>query len=202
MKEEKDSVKMTEDLVDAIGNESGKQDDGLTKPERKIESSRIAEREKKAEELKKQLRKRSLGMLNYRWAAGSLMIGGIIAIITNFLPAMYRSMVVPSEVGFDTFWNGFMAWGGIYFIFPIISGVFMIILAYFAYSTPKYTFLSIIPAMMLTIAGTYVYFLVTFAVSVPGQEYLEGELYASFAPTLMIVSAVICLIAIFLRERD
>ncbi|MHA1864400.1 MAG: hypothetical protein ACTSWA_11580, partial [Candidatus Thorarchaeota archaeon] len=67
MNEKKDSTEMAEDLVDAIDDEAGpgNVDDGLTKRERGIEVSRVADRERKAEELKKQLRKRSLGMLNY-----------------------------------------------------------------------------------------------------------------------------------------
>ncbi len=200
MKEEKDSTKMAEDLVDAVGNETKKQDDGLTKRERKIESSRVTERERKAEELKKQLRKRKLGMLNYRWAAGSLFIGGILAIISNFMQAMHRGVIVPPEVGFDTFWDGFLAYGGVYFILPIISGIIMIILAYFAYTTPKYAWFALIPGMILAMEGLYVYFLITFAVTY--QPELTDELYAAFAPIIMIIAAVFNLIAIALKEKE
>jgi hypothetical protein len=78
MKKEKDSTDMAEDLVDAIDNEAEQKgvDDGLTKRERSIEISRTAERERKAQKLKKQLRKRSLGMLNFRWPMYLLVIGG------------------------------------------------------------------------------------------------------------------------------
>ena len=76
----------------------------------------------------------------------------------------------------------------------------MIILAYFAYTTPKYTWLAIIPGMMLAMAGLFVYFLVTFAVSY--QPELTDELYAAIAPIIMIVAAVINLIAIFLKEKE
>ncbi|MBE0526816.1 MAG: hypothetical protein IH631_07730 [Candidatus Thorarchaeota archaeon] len=200
MTDEKDSTEMAEDLVDAIDDEAGSSNDGLTQRERRIESGRASEREKKAEELKKQLRKRSLGMLNYRWASGSLIIGGILAIISNFMQAMTRGPIVPPEVGFDTFWQAFMLYGGVYFILPIISGVFMIIIAYFAYTTPKYTWLALIPGMMLAIAGLYVYFLITFAVTF--QPELTDDLYAAFAPVIMIVSAVFNLVAIALKERE
>ncbi|TFG32031.1 hypothetical protein EU528_04610 [Candidatus Thorarchaeota archaeon] len=202
MTDEKDSTKMAEDLVDAIDDEAGSDDveDGLTKRERGIEASRVTERERKAEELRKQLRKRSLGMLNYRWAAGSLIIGGILAIISNFMQAMTRGAIVPPEVGFNTFWEGFLQYGGLYFILPIISGAFMIILAYFAYTTPKYTWLALIPGMILAMAGLFVYFLITFAVTY--QPELTDELYAAFAPILMIVAAVFNLVAIALKERE
>ncbi|TFG98939.1 hypothetical protein E4H12_04430 [Candidatus Thorarchaeota archaeon] len=200
MTDEKDSTEMAEDLVDAIDDEAGSSNDGLTQRERRIESGRASEREKKAEELKKQLRKRSLGMLNYRWASGSLIIGGILAIISNFMQAMTRGPIVPPEVGFDTFWQAFMLYGGVYFILPIISGVFMIIIAYFAYTTPKYTWLALISGMMLAIAGLYVYFLITFAVTF--QPELTDDLYAAFAPVIMIVSAVFNLVAIALKERE
>ena len=202
MTNEKDSTEMAEDLVDAIDDEADTDvvGDGLTKRERNIEVSRVSERERKAEELKKQLRKRSLGMLNYRWAAGLLIIGGILAIISNFMQAMTRGSIVPPEVGFDTFWSGFLTWGGVYFILPIISGVFMIILAYFAYTTPKYTWLALIPGMILAMAGLFVYFLITFAVTY--QPELTDELYAAFAPIIMIVAAVFNLAAIALKERE
>ena len=68
MQDDKDSTEMAEDLVDAIDDEAEtpEVDDGLTKRERSIEVSRVKDREKKADELRKQLRKRNLGLLNYR----------------------------------------------------------------------------------------------------------------------------------------
>ena len=130
---------MAEDLVDAIDNEAEQKDidDGLTKRERSIEISRTAEREKKAQKLKKQLRKRSLGMLSFRWPMYLLVIGGGIAIITNFLQVMIRYPIVPSEVGFHNFMEAFSKTGGAIYLFPIVAGVLMIILGYFAYTTPK-----------------------------------------------------------------
>jgi hypothetical protein len=202
MNEEKDSTEMAEDIVDAIDDEAGPDDieDGLTKRERGIEVSRVAERERKAEELRKQLRKRSLGMLNYRWSTLTLVVGGIIAIISNFLQAMTRGPSVPPEVGFDTFWSGFMEFGGVYFILPIIAGVFMIILAYFTYTTPKYAWLALIPGMILAMAGIFVYFLITFALTF--QPELENDLYAAFAPIIMVIAAVFNLVAIIVKDTE
>ncbi|MFW9844190.1 MAG: hypothetical protein ACFFEV_06430 [Candidatus Thorarchaeota archaeon] len=202
MTDEKDSTEMAEDLVDAIDDEADSDDvgDGLTKRERSIEVSRVAERERKAEELRKQLRKRSLGMLNYRWATGTLIIGGIIAIITNFVQVMTRGPSVPSDVGFNTFLDAFFLTGGAIYVFPLIAGAFMIILSYFAYTTPKYTWLALIPGIMLAMSGFVVYFLITFAVT--AQPELTEDLYATFGPILMIIAAATNLIAIFLKEKE
>ena len=201
MTDEKDSTEMAEDLVDAIDDEAGSSDDGLTQRERRIESGRASERERKAEELRKQLRKRSLGMLNYRWAAGFLLIGGVIAIITNFVQAMTRGpLSIAADVGFNTYLEAFLMTGGAIYIFPIIAGAFMIILSYFAYTNPKYTWLSLVPGIMLAMAGFTVYFLVSFAVV--AQPDLLDDLYAAFAPIFMIVAAAFNVIAIFLKEKE
>ncbi|MHA1137647.1 MAG: hypothetical protein ACTSSE_14285 [Candidatus Thorarchaeota archaeon] len=201
MTDEKDSNEMAEDLVDAIDDEAGSSDDGLTQRERRIESGRASERERKAEELRKQLRKRSLGMLNYRWAAGFLLIGGVIAIITNFVQAMTRGpLSIAADVGFNTYLDAFLMTGGAIYIFPIIAGAFMIILSYFAYTTPKYTWLALVPGIMLAMAGFTVYFLVSFAVV--AQPELLDDLYAAFAPIFMIVAAAFNVIAIFLKEKE
>ncbi len=203
MKEDKDSTEMAGDLVDAIDEEAGPDEieDGLTKRERSIEQSRVAERERKAEELRKQLRKRSLGMLNYRWATSLLIVGGAIAIISNFIQAMVRGpLSLAEDVGFNTFFDAFLLTGGAIYLFPVVAGIIMIILAYFAYTTPKYTWFSLISTLMLGMAGGTVYFLVTFAVT--AQPELTDDLYAGFAPIFMIVAAVIGLIAIFAREKE
>lgn len=195
---------MAEDLVDAIDDEAGPDDvgDGLTKRERSIETSRGAERERKAHELKKQLRKRSLGMLNFRWARYILLIGGIMAIITNFLQVMSRSSIVPPEVGFNNYIEAFNITGGVIYIFPIIAGVMMIVISYFAYTNTKYTWWSLIPGMMLAMAGITVYILIAFAEGAEGQEYLIGEIYATYVPIMMFVAAAFTLLAILLRERE
>lgn len=202
MKEEKDSTDMAEDLVDAIDNETEQEevDDGLTKRERSIEVSRTAEREKKAQKLKKQLRKRSLGMLNFRWPMYLLVIGGVIAIITNFLQIMVRTSAVPPEVGFYNFIEAFSKTGGALYLFPIVAGVIMIILGYFAYTTTKYAWLALIPAVMLGMAGGTVYFLITFAVD--NQPHLTGEIYASIIPLVMFFAAGLNLVAIASKERE
>jgi hypothetical protein len=201
MTDEKDSTEMAEDLVDAIDDEAGSKDDGLTKRERKIESSRVAERERKAEELRKQLRKRNLGMLNYKWATATLIIGGILGIASNFMQAMTRGpLSLAADVGFYNFLDAFVQTGGAIYLFPIIAGAFMIILSYFSYTTPKYTWLALIPGVMLAMAGFIVYFLITFAVT--AQPELTDDLYAAFAPIFMIIAAATNLVAIALKERE
>ncbi len=202
MKKEKDSTDMAEDLVDAIDNEAEQEDvdDGLSKRERSIEISRTAEREKKAQKLKKQLRKRSLGMLNFRWPMYLLVIGGVIAIITTFLQIMVRTAAVPPEIGFYNFIEAFTMTGGAIYLFPIIAGVIMIILGFFAYTTSKYAWLSLIPAIMLGMAGGTVYFLITFSVN--NQPELTGEIYASIIPFVMFLAAGLNLVAISVKETE
>jgi len=193
---------MAEDLVDAIDNEADQEDveDGLTKRERSIEVSRTSERERKAQKLKKQLRKRSLGMLNFRWPMYILIIGGILAIITNFLQIMVRTSVVPPEIGFYNFIEAFSRTGGAIYLFPIVAGVIMIILGYFAYTTPKYAWVALIPTIMLGMAGGTVYFLITFAVN--NQPELTGEIYASIIPLVMFLAAGLNLVAIAVKETE
>ena len=110
------SEDMAEDLIDAIDDVSDEDDvgDGLTKKEREIDVSRESERQRKAQELRKQLRRRQLGILTYRWPAFVLIIGGFLAITTEFLQVMIREPGVPPEVGFNTFTD---ALGGtVYFL--------------------------------------------------------------------------------------
>ena len=196
------SEDMAEDLIDAIDEEAEEDDvrDGLTKKEREIEVSREADRARKAQELKKQLRKRQLGMLTYRWPAATLILGGILAISTEFLQVMVREPLVPPDVGFDTFLEAFFLSGGIIYLFPLIAGAFMIGLSYFAYNKPRFTWLALIPAVMLGMAGGTTYFLITFAVT--AQPELTGALYATFTPLSMIIAGVIALFAIALKEKE
>ena len=193
---------MAEDLIDAIDDYVDEDDegDGLTKKEREIEVSRGSERQRKAQELKKQLRKRQLGMLTYKWPAFVLLLGGFLAISTQFLQVMVREPGVPPEVGFDTYVDAFILSGGVLYLFPAIGGVFMIALSYFSYTNPRATWLALIPAAMLGMAGATVYFLVTFAVT--ADPTLEGLIYASPTPLSMIIAAVIALFAIALREKE
>ena len=202
MHEDKESTDLAEELVDAIDEdaEPDQAGDGLTVRERHIESKRMSERERKAEELRKQLRKRSLGLLNYRWPAMMLVFCGIMAIMSNFLQVMTRLEGVPPEVGFNTYIDAFLITGGVFFLFPVIAGSFMIMLSYFAYRTPKATWLALIPSMMLFMAGGTVYFLVTFAVS--AQPELTGLIYATGVPLSMLIAGGIALLAIYMREKE
>jgi len=199
------SEDMAEELIDAIDDDDDSDyvDDGLTKKERQIEVSRESERQRKAQELKKQLRKRQLGILSYRWSAMVLIFGGILAITTNFLEVMVREPGVPPEVGFATFIEALLRTGGIIYVFPIIAGVFMIILSYFAYTNPRATWLALIPAAMLGMSGGTVYFLISFAVSPPlGDPNLAGLIYATSTPLSMIIAGIIALLAIALKEKE
>lgn len=191
---------MAEELVDAIDDEADDVADGLTKRERNIQRSREQERMKKAQELKKQLRKRQLGILKYRWPAAMLILGGVLAISSQFLEVMTRDEFVPPEVGFYNFLQAFQRTGGVAFLFPIIAGVFMILLSGFAYSIPKYTWLAVIPALMMLMAGGTVYFLVTFAVT--ADPDLTGHIYATGVPISMFISGLVALIAIWMREKE
>jgi hypothetical protein len=76
----------------------------------------------------------------------------------------------------------------------------MIALSYFSYTNPRATWLALIPAAMLGMAGATVYFLVTFAVT--ADPTLEGLIYASPTPLSMIVAGVIALLAIALKEKE
>jgi hypothetical protein len=196
------SEDMAEDLIDAIDDVSDEDDigDGLTKKEREIDVSRESERQRKAQELRKQLRRRQLGILTYRWPAFVLILGGFLAITTEFLQVMIREPGVPPEVGFNTFIDALLRSGGVIYLFPVIGGVFMIALSYFAYKNPRATWLALIPAAMLAMAGGTVYFLVTFAVT--ADPTLEGLIYASPTPISMIIAAVIALLAVALKEKE
>ena len=202
MNEDNESTDIAGELIDAIDEEAGPDEvkDGLTERERQIESKRMSEREKKAEELRKQLRRRSLGLLNYRWPALLLVFSGILAITSNFLQVMTRLEGVPPEVGFNTFIDAFILSGGVIYLFPIIAGLFMIVLSYFSYTNPKATWLALIPALMLFMAGGSVYFLVTFAVSF--QPELTGLIYATGVPLSMFIAGGMDLIAVYVREKE
>jgi len=202
MREDEESPDLAEELVDAVDEDAeiDQASDGLTIRERHIESKRMSERERKAEELRKQLRKRSLGLLTYRWPAMMLVFCGIMAIISNFLQVMTRLEGVPPEVGFNTFVDAFLLTGGAVYLFPIVAGSFMIVLSYFSYTTPKATWLALIPSLMLFMAGGNVYYLVTFAVSF--QPELTGLIYATGVPLSMFIAGGIALLAIYMREKE
>jgi hypothetical protein len=200
--EDFDSEEMADDLIDAIDEEADSAAvDGLTKREREIEVSRDSERQRKAQELKKQLRRRQLGLINYRWPAIVLILGGIMAISSQFLTVMERDLaVIPPEVGFDTFVEAFVRTGGLVYIFPVIAGAFMIILSYFAYSNPRATWLALIPAVLLIMAGGTVYFLITLGVT--AQPEFSGFIYATPVTLTMIIAGVVALLAIAMKEAE
>lgn len=200
--EDFDSEEMADDLIDAIDDEADSDSvDGLTKRERDIEVGQESERQRKAKELKKQLRKRQLGLINYRWPALVLILGGIMAISSEFLTVMFRDPVeIPPEVGFDTFVEAFSRTGGVIYIFPIIGGAFMIGLSYFAYSNPRATWLAIIPALLLFMAGGTVYFLITFAVS--AQPLYADFIYATPVALTMLIAGIVSLLAIAMKETE
>jgi hypothetical protein len=198
------SEDMAEELIDAIDDETDFEDDiedGLTKKEREIEISRESERQRKAQELRKQLRKRQLGLLTYRWPAMTLIIGGLLAISTEFLEVMHREPGV--DVGFSTFPEAFFRTYGVVYLFPLIAGFFMILLSYFAYRNPRYTWLALIPAALMGMSGGTVLFLITFAVTPPlGNPDLEGLIYATPAVLSMFIAAIIALLAVALKEKE
>ena len=203
MDDESTNVKdMAEDLIDAVDEDVDEDEvsDGLTKKEREIEISREAERQRKAQELKKQLRKKQLGILTYRWSAFVLILGGLLAISTEFLEVMVRGSGVPPEVGFGTFVEAFSRTTGVIYLFPVIAGAFMILLSYFSYRNPRATWLALIPTAMLVMAGGTVYFLIEFAIA--ADPSLEGLLYATPAPLSMIIAGIIALLAIALKEKE
>ena len=76
----------------------------------------------------------------------------------------------------------------------------MIILSYFSYRNPRYTWLAIIPAALVAMAGGTVIFLVNFAVAV--DPSLEGLIYTTPTVLSMFIAAVIALLAIALREKE
>lgn len=192
---ENDSEEMAEAIVDSF--DDSQDEDGLTKGERRIELDKESMRVRKAKELKKQLRRRELGMLNYRWSAMVLLFAGILSIWTEFLVVMIHP---PEILGVDTFWITYIETGNVFFVFPLISGIIMIVLSYFAYSNPKATYLSVIPASMMAMAGIMIYYLVTYGVT--AQPWLEGEILATGAPFSMLIIGFLALLTIQMREKE
>ena len=192
-----DPEDMAEEIADAVFEESGEDvEDGLTRKERELEKKKGDERTRKARKLKKQLRKRELGVLHYRWPAAILVISGLLAIWTEFLAVM----VHPPEAGFDTFFEVVLLTGNPFFLFPILAGILLIISGVLAYNYPRAPYIAIIPAMMMVMAGAMVYFLVSFAVA--ADPNMEGQVLATGVPVTMFIIAVVALISIALREKE
>ncbi|MGQ4912826.1 MAG: hypothetical protein ACP6KW_11700 [Candidatus Thorarchaeota archaeon] len=207
VEEDKSPDEMAEELIDAIDEEADQDyvKDGLTPKEKEVHTKRAEERARKAQELRKQLRKRQLGILRYRWPAIILFMGGLLAILSEFLQVMTRDEYVPADVGFYNFIEAFSrtlesgSFGAVY-LFPIVAGVLMIILSFFAYTNPKTTWLSLVPALLMAMSGGTVYFLITFAVTV--QQDLTGHIYGTAVPISMFIVALLCLIAVWMREKE
>jgi len=191
-----DPEDMAEEIVDAVFEESEEDvEDGLTRKEKEVEKKE-QERIKKARKLKKQLRKRELGVLHYRWPAAILVISGLLAIWTEFVAVM----VHPPEVGFDTYFEVVVLTGNPFFLFPVLAGILLIISGVLAYNHPRAPYISIIPAMMMVMAGAMVYFLVSFAVTVDPD--LEGQVSATGVPVTMFIIAIVALFSIAMREKE
>jgi hypothetical protein len=192
------SDELADELVDAVEEEQ-EEDDALTRRERKIEKQKEEERVKKAKELRKQLRRKELGLLQYRWPAIVLFLTGFLSIWTEFLEVMFHD----PGIGFDTFWDVFVNGSGtlqafnIFFIFPLIAGGVLIVLGFLAYTNPKATFLSVFPAMMMAMSGMNVYFWVSVAL----QAFPTATIGATGVPMTMLLTGVSSLLSILLRER-
>ncbi len=191
-----ESERMAEDMVDAVRENPDIKDneDGLSPREREVEKDKEQERIRKAQELRKQLRKRELGILTYRWPAATLILSGVMAIFTQF----QQVMVHPPGIGFDTFLDVLFSGGSLFFAFPLIAGVFLIICGIFAYKDPRWPWVAAIPAMMMAMSGITVYFLITFAVTVDP----DAVIYATGTPFVMLIVALLALISITLREKE
>jgi hypothetical protein len=198
-KESSKSEDMASEIIDSVTSEE--EDDALTKRERSIEKDKEAERIRKARELKKQLRKKDLGLLRYRWPASILLITGILSITTEFL----QVMEAPEGYGFSTFFEVSierLAQGQInyvaFFTLPLMAGIIMIISALISYYNPKGTFISVIPAMMMVIAGANVYYFIDIAHVVNPNI----EIIATGVPLTMIIFGLVALLSIGIREKE
>jgi hypothetical protein len=191
-----DSEEMADEIVRAVDDEE-EAEDGLTAREREIEEEKEAERMRRAKELKRHLRKRELGLIHYRWPSAMLIISGIASIWTEFLVVMNQETRV---YGFDTFFDAMVSQGNVFFMFPLIAGIVIIILGIFAYNDPRATYLSVIPGMLMIMSGGYVFFLVTFAVT--ADPNLVGQISATGTPLSMIIMGFVAMLSIALREKE
>ncbi len=190
---------MAEEIVAAVEDvaEEGAEEDGLTRRERAIERRHESERVRRARELRKKLRKRELGLLHYRWPAAVLFLAGVLSVWTEYLPVM----VHPEGIGFDSFASAFAEYPNVFFLFPLIAGVMLIVIAFFAYSDPRATFASIIPAMIAVMAGANVYFLVSVGLYA-NPDVGATDLYATGTPLSMMMVGLLSVLAVVLREKE
>ncbi|MDF1539136.1 MAG: hypothetical protein P1Q69_09545 [Candidatus Thorarchaeota archaeon] len=194
-----DAEDMSSAIVSAVEEEERKNDDedALSRNERRVELTKEEERIQKAKQLKKELRKRELGILRYRWPTVVLFVSGIFAIITQFLAVWTQ---VSAFYGFNTYWEAFLFNTNIFWLFPMISGIILIVMAFFAYSRPKATYFGVVPAMMMAMAGSMPYFLIELvAVGIPD---FANEIVATGTPIEMFVVAILALLAIAIREKE
>lgn len=196
-----ESTDMASEIIDSVTSEDEQSDDALTKRERSIEKDKEAERIRKARELKKQLRKRDLGLLRYRWPTAMLIIAGILSIMTEFLQVMEH----PPGVGFTSFFEFTLeklAEGQInyvvFFTFPLVAGVIMIVSALISYYNPKGPYISVIPAMMMVMAGANVYYFVDLARAVAP----DVQISVTAVPMAMVIFGVVALLSIGIREKE
>ncbi|MFW9850769.1 MAG: hypothetical protein ACFFF4_16705 [Candidatus Thorarchaeota archaeon] len=191
---EDNAADMSDAIVDAVNRDKEDSDDALSKRERKVEQTKEAERIRKAKELKKQLRKRELGILRYRWPAAILIISGVFSLLNQFLAIWIQDALDPAY-GFNTYMEAFFFNGNVFFLFPIFSGILLILIGYFAYARPRATYWSLAPAMMMAMAGAFPYLLI---------DIVSGfvDIQATMVPIQMIFVAVLCLLAIAMREKE
>ncbi len=192
-----DASEMSDAIIDAVKEDRADSEDALSKRERKVEMSKEEERIQKAKELKKQLRKRELGILRYRWPAAILIISGVFSIVSEFLDVWNNTQLF---YGFNTYWEAFLFSPNVFWLFPLICGCILILIGFFAYARPKFTFLAVIPAMMMTMAGALPYFLIDL-VGIANPDAI-GDIQATLVPIQMFIVAVLCLLAIAMREKE
>ncbi|MEM2142904.1 MAG: hypothetical protein QXS20_08750 [Candidatus Thorarchaeota archaeon] len=170
------------------GRERGAEGPGSDEERRKLE------RERKKKELMARLKSKGLGPVHYRWAPSVLVMAGILAIWTNFLVVMEH----PPDVGFDTFWDAYNMTGNVFFLFPLLSGATMMVIAIFAYWEPRFTFLSLVPSAMLGMCTSTVYYLVSFALYADPSSGVA----ATGTPIGMAMASLCSVLAIGLRDRE
>jgi hypothetical protein len=196
---------MASEIIKAVRQEESatSKEEALSKAETEVEKGKERERIRKAKELRKQMRKREMGFLNYRWPAGVLLLSAVLAFFTEFLTIWVQEEPV---YGFYTFWEAFTTPSStsIFWLFPVISGILMIILAYFSYSRPRATYWAVIPAMLMAMAGSQVYFLVTAAYTaaeIAGTP-INFDFGVTGTPLEMVIIALLAILSIAVREKE
>jgi hypothetical protein len=86
----------------------------------------------------------------------------------------------------------------IFFTFPLVAGIIMIVSAFISYYNPKGPILSVIPAMMMAMAGSNVYYFVDLARVVDPSV----EISVTAVPMSMVIFGVVALLSIGIREKE